>query len=785
MSLLKYLWLAIFSVLIFLPTTSYADFSYEIPYTLNTNGAVYCDTPPYLNSIHFNSFQIAKDTIDNIVFRSPTRGNGICIGNINAGTKNFGNFDPANGQLLDGSAGIYYLIPYLDGDYQEAYGYMAFDCPVEGLCTPLKQTNTVTYSGDVTENITWTKDNNPYIVDQLYITNGSTLTIEPGVIIKFRNSISHITVGSTSYLNINGTEGEKVYFTSISDDTLIGDTNLDNDKTIAQKGSWGNVKFNNNSLGDLKHIVLKYSKYGINNQNGIVHIANSEFVENDSYGLIQIGGDTNINHSKFINNQYGVYQNSGNVIIRNSLISNNTLFGVFGAVDAIQNFWGDATGPYHDTNQSGLGNAVSDNVSFDPWLTTDPFFVPEPCTIDCNSNVMFLPGMMGSKLYRQTGFEDCVPVAPLTNCFQDEELWSYTSDSKQELLRSDATGKSAYSIYTKDDTQYDGIEAETGIVDEIGPLNIYKSFLADLQKWKQDESIIEDYAFIPYDWRLSLEDIITNGKATDGKLSYSQTQEFSESFILKTLQDLQATSRNGKVTIVTHSNGGLVAKALIQKLKDTNNPLYEKIDKVILVAMPQLGTPEALVSLLHGRDVGFGLIMKNERQRWLAENMPVAYNLLPSEKYFETLVNKIPFAPERIISFKDTEVLDSFIEEYGFDISSYAELESYIFGADGRTKPAYKDTNLPVIGNPVLYQQAKDTHTIIDNWQPHTDTKVIQVAGWGEETIAGINYSMKHNKIAVNPRFVVDGDATVVTPSALWMSPNDNPNVERWWVDLK
>ena len=30
---------------------------------------------------------------------------------------------------------------------------------------------------------------------------------------------------------------------------------------------------------------------------------------------------------------------------------------------------------------------------------------------------------------------------------------------------------------------------------------------------------------------------------------------------------------------------------------------------------------------------------------------------------------------------------------------------------------------------------------------------------------------------------VVDGDGTVVVPSALWMSDSD-PNVERWWVDL-
>ncbi|MDH4299292.1 MAG: hypothetical protein OEV57_05580 [Dehalococcoidia bacterium] len=38
-------------------------------------------------------------------------------------------------------------------------------------------------------------------------------------------------------------------------------------------------------------------------------------------------------------------------------------------VDAVYNWWGDASGPYHPTtNPLGTGNAVSNNVSFMPWL---------------------------------------------------------------------------------------------------------------------------------------------------------------------------------------------------------------------------------------------------------------------------------------------------------------------------------------------------------------------------------------------------------------------------------
>jgi len=55
-------------------------------------------------------------------------------------------------------------------------------------------------------------------------------------------------------------------------------------------------------------------------------------------------------------------------------ISGNTQAGINNdttdLVSAEYNWWGDPTGPYHPTlNPDGIGDAVTDNVSFDPWLT--------------------------------------------------------------------------------------------------------------------------------------------------------------------------------------------------------------------------------------------------------------------------------------------------------------------------------------------------------------------------------------------------------------------------------
>ncbi|MCC7160661.1 alpha/beta hydrolase, partial [Candidatus Nomurabacteria bacterium] len=501
-----------------------------------------------------------------------------------------------------------------------------------------------------------------------------------------------------------------------------------------------------------------------------VNIENTVFDGGLGSGLLTFGYSeiaTNIKNSSFKNFAYHAIEN----------------YSAF-AIDAKDNFWGDPSGPYHVTlNPEGLGTSVFGNVLFDPWMASDPF---EVCTIDCFSNVLFFPGLMGSKLYEK-GL-DCGGDLTGSEC-GDKGLWLSTNDFLQEKLSLNEEGKSIQDdIFTKNDTQkLDGDDMETGIIDEMFGLNTYKSFLSDLKDWKQ-EGAIKDYAFIPYDWRFSLENIITNGSVdADNNLSYDTTQNFSESFILKKLEALQKSSKSGKVTIIAHSNGGLVTKALVQKLKDTNNPIYDKIDKIIFVAVPQVGTPNAFINLLHGTDLGpGGFIMSNERSRQLAENMPTVYNLLPSFGYFT--MAQIPFAPDKLITFENKHLFDPQISKYGLDISDETELKDYILGGDDRTKPTFEDTAHPNIGNSVLYNQAQSVHQILDNWQPSPDTKVIQVAGWGEETFAGFSYKSYldfwgNEKISYKPKLIVDGDGTVVEPSALWMSTT-LPNVERWWVNL-
>ena len=60
-------------------------------------------------------------------------------------------------------------------------------------------------------------------------------------------------------------------------------------------------------------------------------------------------------------------------------------------INAVSNFWGDASGPFNlASNPSGLGNAVSDNVAFKPFLTSAPNKSKKP------NPVIIIPGLLGS-----------------------------------------------------------------------------------------------------------------------------------------------------------------------------------------------------------------------------------------------------------------------------------------------------------------------------------------------------------------------------------------------------
>lgn len=99
---------------------------------------------------------------------------------------------------------------------------------------------------------------------------------------------------------------------------------------------------------------------------------------------------------------------SGNTIRCNNIFANtmglNNTSGVL--VDAENNWWGDASGPYHPTlNSGGLGDEVSDDVDFDPWL---------PGLFDADTDHDGLTNCQEATIYQTDP----------TNCDTDGDGWS-------------------------------------------------------------------------------------------------------------------------------------------------------------------------------------------------------------------------------------------------------------------------------------------------------------------------------------------------------------------------
>ena len=175
----------------------------------------------------------------------------------------------------------------------------------------------------------------------------------------------------------------------------------------------------------------------------------------------------------------------------------------------------------------------------------------------CCSSVLFLPGFMASQLYKNA-----------------DRLWEpgIASDTSQLLMNEDGTPSVA------------GIYAPS-VLGSAGGTDIYDSFLSSLDLITgPEEGKIHEWRTYPYDWRLSVDDPVL--LAT----------------LVSQLEDLAQDSKTGRVSIVAHSNGGLLAKALMVHLGNTEAEAL--VDKIIMVGSPQIGTPKAIGALLHGYEQG-------------------------------------------------------------------------------------------------------------------------------------------------------------------------------------
>lgn len=229
------------------------------------------------------------------------------------------------------------------------------------------------YIGTVASNKTVKGDGIPYVLYNTTVNSGSTLTVEPGAMIKFLNSSAGITVNGT--LNAQGATTSPIYFTSYNDDSVGGDSN--GSATSPTGGDWTNIKTNSGGTATLSNAILKYGTTNVYNSGGTFNFSYSTTSNASSYGSRSTSGTISIIYSDLNNEYFGLSLEGGTLTFTGNNISTTTTYGLQNttgsSVSAENNYWGASSGPYHSTlNPSGTGAAVWGVVDFDPWMTNWP-----------------------------------------------------------------------------------------------------------------------------------------------------------------------------------------------------------------------------------------------------------------------------------------------------------------------------------------------------------------------------------------------------------------------------
>lgn len=230
----------------------------------------------------------------------------------------------------------------------------------------------------VAENLTWKRravagrQNMPYLVyGQLTMGLNATVTMEPGLVVKFAPGGSSIVV-QRALTAIGRSEPESlIVFTSYRDDFYGGDT--DNSTTAPALGDWTWVKVEGTVIDEQVHLrncVFRYGGWDGGTERGALWIVNAA---------------PTVDSCMFAYNRTGVLaEGASNPGLRGCTIYGNTSYGVNNTgnafcVDAEGTWWGSATGPNDASStfdlcglggNAGVGDKVSNNVDYVPWATS-------------------------------------------------------------------------------------------------------------------------------------------------------------------------------------------------------------------------------------------------------------------------------------------------------------------------------------------------------------------------------------------------------------------------------
>jgi hypothetical protein len=190
-----------------------------------------------------------------------------------------------------------------------------------------------THSGNLLQDESWMGTFTHHITDQVFISDGVTLTINPGAVIKFDAS-KKITVQQGGRLVAEGTVASPITFTSIKDDSVGGDTNGDGNSTLPAPGDWQSIVVDG-AQATLNHVDVRYggalpgpqqtAMFVISGTNPVFTLKNSTIRESLYDGVAGHAGTTLVENTVLTGIDRAIGSFSGSITVVNSTLDNNRI----------------------------------------------------------------------------------------------------------------------------------------------------------------------------------------------------------------------------------------------------------------------------------------------------------------------------------------------------------------------------------------------------------------------------------------------------------------------------
>jgi len=344
-------------------------------------------------------------------------------------------------------------------------------------------------------------------------------------------------------------------------------------------------------------------------------------------------------------------------------------------------------------------------------------------TLPWRKAIIIVPGVMGTELELATAVDGYGIGTRVWPPYESDESVGPSAENKLLKLQCDTNGNSAYDLRVRNTNNY-------------GAFDMYETLYTKLKNTYENNYEI---VFWGYDWRKS--------NSVSGALLKNKVEQYDS------------------VIIVAHSMGGLVTSHML-----TDSSVRNKIEKVITLGTPFLGSLEMLPVMSHGQLEAIdseldGLweplawvvkeVVLEPTLKAMAVNIPSLYELLPTEKFF-SLDNRSYYSIRHL--FGVTTSFDNFAQTRNYLAGAISDFNFELFDRATSNNNSLWSQNAHITANVDAYyivgesKPTTNTYTFIQTSGAYSTTSV----NGGDGTV--LSYSASMNDIYRAKTFFVNAD---------------------------